>query len=250
MKPKEPITIWCLHGAVGMAADWQEFSQLATSLGYQVRAVDLWRFLDCCPKSLQEVGCALNAEVAACRGKHVIIGYSLGGRIALHALIDSPALWSAAVVISAHPGLATEAERGMRRATDAEWSTKALRDSWQNFINEWSSQIILKPAHTEHTNWLDKNLLVMRRKEIARSFIDWSLGAQSNLLALLPSISCPVAWFTGEYDTKFTDIARTTVPYIPQGSLQVIESAGHRVPWDQPAVFSQLVADFLATQVK
>ena len=89
----------------------------------------------------------------------------------------------------------------------------------------------------------------MRRKEIARSFIDWSLGAQSDLTPLLPSIICPVAWIAGEYDPKFTDIARTAVPLIPRGSLHVIDHAGHRVPWQQPAVFSQLVADFLTNHL-
>ena len=43
-------TIWCLHGAVGMAEDWKGFSVP----GWAVKRIDLWRFLDCCPMSMAE----------------------------------------------------------------------------------------------------------------------------------------------------------------------------------------------------
>jgi len=76
--------IWCLHGAVGMAADWRGLEWP----GWGVRRVDLWRFLDCCPMPLEAFGAALNREAAAGAGPRVLLGYSMGGRLALHALLD------------------------------------------------------------------------------------------------------------------------------------------------------------------
>jgi len=54
-------TLWCLHGAVGMAADWRGLALP----GWAVKRVDLWRFLDCCPMSMPEFRRALNREAAA-----------------------------------------------------------------------------------------------------------------------------------------------------------------------------------------
>ena len=53
-------TLWCLHGAVGQAGDWQGFGVPE----WGVKRVDLWRFLDCCPMTMPEFGRALNAEAA------------------------------------------------------------------------------------------------------------------------------------------------------------------------------------------
>ena len=44
-----PLECWCLHGAVGMAADWRGFAKNLAAAAIGSRAVDLWRFLDCCP---------------------------------------------------------------------------------------------------------------------------------------------------------------------------------------------------------
>ena len=113
--------VWCLHGAVGSATDWKPFAHAMAGQGVETRAVDLWRMLECCPMPLMEFGRVLNAE---CRGlgrkserQPVLLGYSMGGRLALHALLDENPPWRAAVIVGAHPGLESEGERIARRAT-------------------------------------------------------------------------------------------------------------------------------------
>src|SRR4051794_22462088 len=49
---------------------------------------------------------------------HVLAGYSMGGRVALHAALARPQLVQRLVLVGAGPGLATEAERAERRAAD------------------------------------------------------------------------------------------------------------------------------------
>ena len=46
-----------------------------------------------------------------------------------------------------------------------------------------------------------------RRREVARSFVDWSLGAQEPLWGRLAGIACPVLWCVGERDGKFRALA-------------------------------------------
>jgi 2-succinyl-6-hydroxy-2,4-cyclohexadiene-1-carboxylate synthase len=246
-----PITLdgktglWCLHGAVGAAADWQPFRDEWEAWGVDVHAVDLWRFLDCCPRSLADTATALNAEAAAVKGRKIVIGYSMGGRLALHALLAENSPWDAALIIAAHPGLETEEERSERRKIDADWSVKCHQGDWQPFLEQWQAQSIFQHSMTMTAGFIDRTPLRLRRKEIARSFLEWSLGAQESLWPRLPEIKLPVCWMTGERDEKFCRIAERVCASWPAAEPVVVTATGHRVPWEQPELFQRVVRDFL-----
>lgn len=226
--------MWCLHGAVGQAADWQGFAVP----GWAVKRVDLWRFLACCPMSMPEFGRALNEEARAVKGKRVIIGYSMGARLALHALLDGGP-WDAAVLVSPNPGLESEAERAGRREGDAEWASRALSGEWPEFLDAWNAQPVLAASNERSP------LSAHFRREVARSFIDWSLGVQEPLWGRFGEIACPVLWCTGGHDGKFTALGARAVPLLKDGELWVAPGAGHRVPWDAAEAFEQRVGEFL-----
>lgn len=261
-------TLWCLHGAVGRADDWRGFDVP----GWSVRRVDLWRFLDCCPMSMPGFGRALNAEAAGAAdgrwqmadgrweldrsdpvlrdlpsaishlpstgSRRVLVGYSMGARLGLHALLDGGP-WEAAVLVAPHPGLEVEVERVVRRASDAEWAARALRGDWCDFLAMWNAQPLL--AASEARPSVDE----ARRREVARSFVDWSLGAQEPLWERLGEIRCPVLWCVGERDEKFRALGERAVGLLPRGELWVAPDAGHRVPWDAPEAFVARVGEFL-----
>ncbi len=235
---------WCLHGAVGMAADWRGFAKNLAAAGIGSRAVDLWRFLDCGPLPLTDFGKALNAETSGevFRGSsRALLGYSMGGRLALHALLENDHPWQAAIIVSAHPGL--ETARTVRQAGDAEWATRALAGNWQEFLDAWNAQPILgkDPIRDQPTS----GSLIMRRREIARSFVDWSLGAQEPLWDRLGEIKIPVLWIVGENDPKFLSLAERATALLPNAHLAVAPGSRHRVPWEAEAWFAQTVAGFL-----
>jgi 2-succinyl-6-hydroxy-2,4-cyclohexadiene-1-carboxylate synthase len=263
-------TLWCLHGAVGQAADWQGFGVPE----WGVKRVDLWRFLDCCPMTMPDFGRALNAEAAAAGAadgrwqmadgrpeptapdpavrdlpstsyhppstitRSVLVAYSMGARLALHALLDGGP-WDAAVLVAPHPGLESETERAARRESDAAWAGRALTGDWREFLALWNAQPVL--ADSKRLPPVSD----LRRREVARSFIDWSLGAQEPLWERLGGIRCPVLWCVGERDGKFRALADRALPLLPRGELWVAPDAGHRVPWDAPEAFAAKVGEFL-----
>lgn len=241
-----PMECWCLHGAVGMAADWRGFAKRLAEAKTSSRAVDLWRFLECQPMPLADFGPALSADAAGevFRGSgRALLGYSMGGRLALHALLEKNHPWQAAVIVSAHPGLESVAERETRRAEDTEWATRALAGNWQEFLDAWNAQSIF--GTTAIRDQQAAGRLVMRRREIARSFVDWSLGAQQPLWDRLHEISVPVLWVAGENDAKFRAIAERAVVAIPRAKLAIAPAAGHRVPWEAEEWLAGQVAHFL-----
>lgn len=240
------IECWCLHGAVGMAADWRGFAKLLAAAKTGSRAVDLWRFLEGQALPLADFGQALNADAAgevSRGGGRALLGYSLGGRLALHALLENGQPWQAAVIVAAHPGLDSVAEREARRLADAAWASRALLGNWQEFVAAWNAQPVL--ATTVPRNAQATASLVTRRREIARSFVDWSLGAQQPLWDRLHEIAIPVLWVTGEHDAKFRALAERAVPLMPCATLAVAPAAGHRVPWEAEEWLAGQVAHFL-----
>jgi 2-succinyl-6-hydroxy-2,4-cyclohexadiene-1-carboxylate synthase len=228
-------TLWCLHGAVGQAADWEGFAVP----GWAVKRVDLWRFLACCPMTMPAFGRALNEEARAVGGKQVLVGYSMGARLALHALLDGDGgPWDAAVLVAPNPGLES-AERELRRVSDIGWASRALSGEWSDFLDGWNAQPLLAASNR------CQPLAAIHRREVARSFIDWSLGVQEPLWQRLVNIECPVLWCTGERDEKFTALGERAMPFMENGELWVAPAAGHRVPWDAPEAFRQRVGEFL-----
>jgi 2-succinyl-6-hydroxy-2,4-cyclohexadiene-1-carboxylate synthase len=241
------VECWCLHGAVGAASDWREFAASMSEQSIASRAVDLWRFLACEPMSLARFGEALNAEandVGAGRAKRVLVGYSMGGRLALHALARADSPWDAAVIVSAHPGLEDADERCARLAQDAGWAAKAFGGDWQKFLEEWNAQSVLVGRPPRDADASAR--LVMRRREIARSFVDWSLGAQEPLWARLPEIKVPVLWIAGENDEAYTAIAQRAAGLMPNARVAIAPDCGHRVPWQAESWLIDQVTGFLA----
>lgn len=202
------------------------------------RAVDLWRFLECESLTLAEWAASFNAEVKASGGgPHHLLGYSMGGRLALHALLDAPELWAQATIVSAHPGLTDEGERLQRMARDAEWAGLALTADWPQFLDKWQNQSVLRSTIEPGP----RGQLVNRRRAIARSFMEWSLGKQADLRPGLTNLQTPILWLTGRDDEKFTRLAADLVPTLRQGRHHIVPDCGHRLPWEAEDVLADLV---------
>lgn len=229
--------VWTLHGAVGSHKDWKDF-RLDSEI---TQSVNLWRFLQCCPKSIEETGIALNNEITSVNP--TLLGYSMGGRIALHALLAENSPWEKAIIVSADTGISNEESRARRRQRDTEWASQALSGDWNTFIKNWNAQSILPKLHDE--SFFERAQLKPWRQQIARSFIDWSTGAQQDLLPKLHNIKIPILWITGDTDKKFSKIAKRAILEIPNGTHISVKNSGHRVPWEQPKDFLSIVQDFL-----
>jgi 2-succinyl-6-hydroxy-2,4-cyclohexadiene-1-carboxylate synthase len=236
---------WCLHGAVGAASDWRSFASSLAKHGISTRAVDLWRFLQCESVTMPEFGKRLNADASgevSRSQRRILIGYSMGGRLALHALLENGP-WDAAVIISANPGLRDPHEISQRRSQDAHWATRALTESWADFLSAWNAQPVLGGAMRDERE--DKKL-IQRRREIARSFVDWSVANQENLWDRLHEIKVPVLWIAGESDTKFSAIAQEAYEKSPNFSLAIAPATGHRVPWESEAWLKDRIHPFIS----
>jgi 2-succinyl-6-hydroxy-2,4-cyclohexadiene-1-carboxylate synthase len=159
-------------------------------------------------------------------------------------LLENNHPWNAAVIISAHPGLETETERASRRERDAAWASRSLTDSWSSFLDDWCAQPVLQGAEIRDAQ--RDSRLALRRREIARSFMDWSLGAQEPLWDRLSEIKIPVLWIAGGNDKIYTEIAHRAAGFMPDARVAIAPDCGHRVPWQAESWLVDQVAGFLA----
>ena len=169
------------------------------------------------------------------------MGYSLGGRLALHALVDRPGLWDAAVIISAHPGLKNQEEKEDRLKSDERWANRFLSESWGSLMEEWSAQSVFSGESSLPSR--DEN--AYSRTTLAESLVGWSLGRQEDLRSKIEKLSIPVLWVVGEWDRKFVSIAKELKFSHPNSKVWIASEAGHRVPWQQTNAFSQELKTFI-----
>lgn len=166
-----------------------------------------------------EKRCLWEAGALEINAGDVILGYSLGGRLALQAAAAAPEKFRAVIVLSAHPGLRDDVVRAERRQQDAAWSKLAATLPWAEFLARWDAQTVLGPGSE------DRLALEPHRQAIARGFQEWSLGQQPDLRPALARLQCPLHWITGAQDGKFTQLASEA----GCGELHVLPEAGHRL---------------------
>ena len=235
--------IFALHGNLGSADDWKGCG--LEVMGGSLQAVDLWHEVE---SGLGLEAWAKNfcASVQARCGENEkpwLAGYSLGGRLALHALLEAPDFWGGAAIISANPGLADEGERERRRRRDAEWVEQARDGDWEKFLSEWNAQPVF--AGNPGTAILERQrALQSRRESVARAFELWSLGQQADLSDPLSACDLPALWVNGGTDRKFVELGAAMADAMPGGEHLVIEDRGHRLLDEAPSEVGTAIGDF------
>ena len=236
-----------LHGFLGLPADWSKLKLPACST---VEAVDLWRFASGAPESAYaEWAKAFTRELRGSIDDTVqIIGYSLGGRLAMHAICEAPDLFSKAVIVSAHPGLRHESERRDRLLNDRAWAARFRVDPWEDLLRAWNSQPVFRLPESREKDWiqLDRPESLFSREKLSFALDAWSLGRQSDLRERIIAAPVPLKLISGAADSKFTALLSEFAA--SQKSRRhpiehfVVQGAGHRVPWDAPELFTKAIA--------
>ena len=181
-----------------------------------------------------------------------LLGYSLGGRLALQFAVAAPGRVRALILESASPGLASPAERAARIAADDALAEVIERDGIEAFVAHWealplwASQAEL-PAELRARQRTQR--LANRPQGLANSLRGMGTGRQRALWDVLPAFTIPTLLLAGALDAKFSAIAQQMAATLPRADLAIIAAAGHAIHLEQPEIFGQRVAVFLEQQV-
>ena len=181
-------------------------------------------------------------------GEAILLGYSMGGRIALYTALSG--FFRALILESASPGLADPGEREQRRQHDNALATRIEREGMEAFVDYWE-QIPLfasqRSLPAEKRAALHAQRLNNRAAGLANSLRGVGTGVQPALYERLGGLTLPTLLLAGELDGKFCKLARQMAACIPRASLRIVPGAGHTIHLEQPEAFATLVREFCRT---
>lgn len=181
----------------------------------------------------------------------VLIGYSLGGRLAL-ALASDPDLAQevrALVLISSSPGLKTEAERIPRQAWEKEWAKRFCSEPLESAFAAWYAQPLFGQLQA-----LPNYLELQKRREknsgiaLAQSMLALGSGAQPLLWSRLPEIQLPCLCLCGTSDSRYVALNCEMAKRLPQAEVKVLPGVAHALHLESPSSTLAALLPFLENQ--
>lgn len=244
------LTLHCLHGTFQGPGVWNGLAKrLARRLDVPLRVVAedveppsagglrAWARAFC--RRIREA-----TETSLADAPRALLGYSLGGRLAMQALLTCPDSWVAAVLVAAHPGDSDPAVRAEVRSRDAAWASRCrIGEPWEQLLADWDAQ----PVFGGHPNLAPRLPETLDGNRCARMFEEFSRAGQADLRPALAAARLPpVLYVTGRDDPRYPTLGDELAAAVPGLRHETVEGAGHRVPWDRPEEFDERVARFLS----
>lgn len=232
------------HGFTQTAQSWSVVQHLLSSLGLdEADAVDL-------------PGHGLASDVrsdlwgsadymVAVGGRTTYVGYSMGGRVSLHAALAHPQAVERLVLIGATAGIDNADVRAQRRTDDELLADRIETIGVEAFIDEWLQNPLFSGLTPGQAMRLDR--LRNTADGLASSLRLAGTGTQTPLWDRLSEISCPVLLLVGQHDQKFSAIAEQMATALPDAELRTIVGAGHSVHLEQPERTVNALVNWLAT---
>jgi 2-succinyl-6-hydroxy-2,4-cyclohexadiene-1-carboxylate synthase len=232
------------HGFTQTARSWDGFAGLLRAeLGEaDTVAVDLPGHGDAPPPIDSDLWASADRLVEA-GGTGTYVGYSMGGRVSLHATLAHPGAVERLVLIGATAGIDDAAERAARRDSDERLADHIEAVGVTSFVDEWLTNPLF--AGLDDTSSQRADRLRNTAAGLAASLRSTGTGTQTPLWDRLGEIACPVLVLVGEHDAKFTELGRRLVAGLPDAQLVVIPDAGHSVHLEQPAATVDAIATWL-----
>jgi 2-succinyl-6-hydroxy-2,4-cyclohexadiene-1-carboxylate synthase len=239
-------TVALLHGFTGTPGGLKPVTDLLTTRGFGVVAPALLGHgADDAGIHDFEGEVQRLARVLAARDERLhLVGYSLGGRLAIGLLCRRPELFSSATLVSAQPGLSLAQARVDRRVADDVWCELLVSQGAAAFAKTWENL----PLFATQAR-LPEAVLAAQRAErlshdaggLVRSLKICGLAEMPSYWDELRSVRVPTTIVVGECDAKFVVIARQMRAMIAGASLVVVPGVGHNVVLERPAVVADVV---------
>lgn len=244
-------TLLLLHGFTGSTASWHnhitEFNKR-----FQVVAVDLLGHgktespLEPQRYQMQYAAADLGAmlTILGIDTAHVL-GYSMGGRLALYFGLHYPQRCRSLILESSLPGLSDEGARLERRAQDNALANFIDQSGIEAFVDYWQNVPLFASQSSAQKAQLRAERLKCNPVGLANSLRGMGTGVQPSLWTALPKLAIPTLLIAGELDAKFTAIAQQMRDLILNSRLQVVRSAGHTPHLETPVDFRNCITAFI-----
>jgi 2-succinyl-6-hydroxy-2,4-cyclohexadiene-1-carboxylate synthase len=245
--PHRP-TVLFLHGFMGSGADWSDAISALDERFYCV-APDLpghGASLGLLPEAYTVEGATravLDLLDRFGAGRPAIVGYSMGGRLALYLALRHPERCSGLFLESASPGIEDATKREARCRSDEERAERLEAGDLASILHDWYRQPLFASL-AQREDLLQETIEARMRNdpvELARSLRGMGTGHQPSLWDDLDALQVPAVAVAGELDEKYARISRRIAGSSPNARAVVIPGAGHNVRLEAPEVYLALL---------
>lgn len=246
--PDQPLLVF-LHGLMGKGDDWQaltselsEFNHLLIDLPCHGNSQTVK------PQDFSHTCQLIEATITAHTAPNipiVMIGYSLGGRLAMYGAakqIFAPLNIIGYFIEGGHFGLRDGQEQEARLRSDLQWAMRFRNEPIEQVLSDWYKQAVFSSLNGKQVQEMIAKRAHNLGSAIAEMLLATSLAKQPFLLKEILECSKTIHYLCGEKDQKFLSMARESrLPFT------VIEKAGHNAHHEQALTYANIIRHQIAT---
>jgi 2-succinyl-6-hydroxy-2,4-cyclohexadiene-1-carboxylate synthase len=177
-----------------------------------------------------------------------LVGYSMGGRLALHVAATRPERILSLLTIGAHAGLDEDAREGRRRGDEA-LAQRIEKEGLEAFVDHWSGLPLFAGLERRGPAFVAQvraERMTNHVAGLACSLRGMGAGVMEPLWDDLSTVGFPSTFVAGQLDHGYVTSARRLAATVPDGRVVVVPRAGHPVHQERPEAFARLLDAHLA----
>ncbi len=171
-----------------------------------------------------------------------VVGYSMGGRIALHAALGAPDKFATLALIGVSAGVENRAERRRNDDALADWMEKS---SIEEVVELWEAQPVFATQSQELRDRQRSGRLGHDPRLLATLLRSAGQGALEPVWEQLHELRCPVLLIAGEMDERYATAARRMAERIPDARVRIVPGAGHAPQLERPRLVAEILNEYL-----
>lgn len=191
------------------------------------------------------------SEIAdAAKPGDVLAGYSMGGRLALHAALRHPGRHAAVVLVGASAGLEEPASRAARAREDEELAAWIESRPVEAVVERWERQPVFATQSPALVAAQRPGRLSHRPAELASLLRSAGQGACEPVWDRLGNLGCPLLAIAGALDERYAGAAARMAELAPAGAVRLIAGAGHAPQLEDPQAMAAALVELLDEHVR